>query len=298
MEVVADQNQDVLSKWLKKLITIEEDNIMSSEVFWRMGETHPSGVNTFDPQLSLSQNERAIEKLRNLLKDFDVEIHVFLRRQDLLITSMHKGAVMRGKKVTEQGIADRFILMYPNILKNWTKHFGKSSVKIHLYNESISGNEGISLMTKKMGLSSIYGKLAMHSEINQHRWNLSLKEVELYRECKRLLIHTNHLLEFRDNFFHDHINNPGSIERKEAIKHCLNESIKIIPISQDWLDLQYTRNNDLVDKFEIDRNSTELIDKFLKKESDLKFAKATDPSSLSELAKAIVGSFGEWKTRK
>ena len=245
-----------------------------------------------EPALFVALNGKSIAKLSMLLEDFDVQVHVFLRRQDLIF-SWHKGRVMKGKRMSELNLLqDTHLLLYPNILENWERHFGKSSLNIHLYDESISGNAGIALMTSKMGLSGIYGGLTPNpSDIRDHKWKLSLQEVELFRQCARMLASSKDFPVFRDKFFAEYINPSSKNTWKKKIDHCLMENIKPIPIDANWLAGQISRNKDVCSKFEIDSNSSHLKDEFLTMDSRVKVASILNYTPISNLAQEIVDSF-------
>ena len=298
-EIHNDESKIILTDWLSDLRHQDEDNIISSETFWRINPPEVTRTNSPNCQLFLSLNEKSIAILKNFLVDFDVKIHVFLRRQDLLIASLHRGSIMRGKKVKELELdPDTYILLYPDILKNWVKYFGRESVFIHLYDESISGNKGIASMTKKMGLSNIYDNIVPSSDIIKHKWELSLEEVELFRICKKFLINSCDFSIFRDKFFPELLSSTLNNARKAEIDQCLGENIKIVNIDPSWYSVQNARNNQLLSHFEIDKKSSDLKVSFLEKHSDVKIAEVADDSAISELARTLIIDFQEWNSSR
>ena len=226
------------------------------------------------------------------MKDFEVSIHVFLRRQDLLITSLHKGAVMRGSKVNELDIEENIpILRYAEILENWTNYFGRENVNIHLYDESKNGNEGIASMVSKMGLESVYKDLIPKSDISQHTWRFKPAEVEIFRECKQLLKSPKKLAVFRDEFFGYAVNSEKQNSIKKRINRCIGECIQIDIINPDWYNKQRERNLEVLNKFEINHDSNQLIDWFTAETSNVEIVNVVNPAGIKAEAQSIVDDF-------
>ena len=115
-----DKNHEIVAEWLHQLKSSEHDNLLSSETFWRIGQQNNS-VSRHKSGSFLTRNKKSIAKLKELLKDFDVSIHVFLRRQDLLITSLHKGAVMRGSKINELNLPENTIECFNTYTSAWSE---------------------------------------------------------------------------------------------------------------------------------------------------------------------------------
>lgn len=286
-----DKNHEIVSEWLHQLKSSEHDNLLSSETFWRIGQQNNS-VSRHKSGSFLTRNKKSIAKLKELLKDFDVSIHVFLRRQDLLITSLHKGAVMRGSKINELNLEEDIpILRYGEILENWTNYFGRENVNIHLYDESKNGNEGIALMARKMGLEGVYKELIPKSDISQHTWRFKPAEVEIFRECKQLLKSPKKLAIFRDDFFGYAVNSEKQNSIKKRINKCIDECIQIDIINPDWYNKQRERNLEVLDRFEINHYSNQLIDWFTAETSNVEIAKVVNPAGMKAEAQSIIGNF-------
>ena len=79
--------------------------------------------------------EPAIRALGSLFPDLNVQILVYLRRQDLWLDSYFAQMAKRGRATTPEDIfeSEKWRLDYEKFLGDWSKHFGSENVLVRLY---------------------------------------------------------------------------------------------------------------------------------------------------------------------
>ena len=142
-----------------------------------------------------------------------------------------------------------------------------------------------------MGLEGVYKELIPKSDISQHTWRFKPAEVEIFRECKQLLKSPKKLAVFRDEFFGYAVNSEKQNSIKKRINRCIGECIQIDIINPDWYNKQRELNLEVLDRFEINHYSNQLIDWFTAETSNVEIAKVVNPAGIKAEAQSIIGNF-------
>lgn len=182
---------DLLSAYMAEVSAAyasSERVLFSSERFWR--QTIGGTAAGWDGRRMF------LERLAEVLRGFDVQIHVFFRPQDALVQSMHRGAVMRGKKrpvdgrwVTDAAGAEEerpsnylFILNYHRNLSLCADVFGRENVFAHLYDGKKRGAEGLASMMARLGF---HGDVAGMATAEKHSYSLPDELVQFFSHVIR-----------------------------------------------------------------------------------------------------------------